>query len=89
MIPWQKREGYPARFCAALNRAAATIDLLIPPSIPMILYALVSNESIGALFLAGILPGLIMTAGFLVVCNIIARRRGFPCHRSPSTGEPS
>jgi tripartite ATP-independent transporter DctM subunit len=81
MIPWQRREGYPPAFCAALNSSAATIDLMIPPSIPMILYALVSNESIGALFLAGILPGLIMTAGFLVICNVIARRRGFPRSR--------
>jgi tripartite ATP-independent transporter DctM subunit len=81
MIPWQRREGYPAPFCAALNSSAATIDLLIPPSIPMILYALVASESIGALFLAGILPGLIMTAGFLVICNWTARRRGFPMQR--------
>jgi tripartite ATP-independent transporter DctM subunit len=78
MIPWQRRAGYPAPFCAALNSSAATIDILIPPSIPMILYALVSNVSIGALFFAGILPGLLLMAGFLALCNLIARRRGFP-----------
>jgi tripartite ATP-independent transporter DctM subunit len=83
MIPWQKREGYPAPFCAALNSSVATIDILIPPSIPLILYALVANVSIGALFFAGILPGLIMMAGFLALCNVIARRRGFPRTRPP------
>lgn len=78
LIPWQKREGYPAGFAAANNAAAATIAILIPPSIPMILYALVSNVSVGALFLAGVLPGLMLAAGFLLVCNLSARLRGFP-----------
>jgi tripartite ATP-independent transporter DctM subunit len=78
MIPWQRRAGYPAPFCAALNSSAPIIDLLIPPSIPMILYALVSNVSIGALFLAGVLPGLLLAVAFLAVCNIVARVRGFP-----------
>lgn len=78
MIPWQRREGYPAPFCAALNSTAATIDILIPPSIPLILYALVSNVSIGALFFAGILPGLALMVGFLALCGWLARRRGYP-----------
>jgi C4-dicarboxylate transporter, DctM subunit len=78
MIPWQRRAGYPAPFCAALNASAPIIDLLIPPSIPMILYALVSNESIGALFIAGVLPGLLLAVSFLAVCNIVARIRNFP-----------
>jgi tripartite ATP-independent transporter DctM subunit len=78
LIPWQKREGYPAGFAAANNAAAATIAILIPPSIPMILYALVSNVSVGALFLAGVLPGLMLAVSFLLVCNISARLRGFP-----------
>jgi C4-dicarboxylate transporter, DctM subunit len=78
MIPWQRRAGYPAPFCAALNSSAPIIDLLIPPSIPMILYALVSNVSIGALFIAGVLPGLLLAIAFLAVCNIVARIRNFP-----------
>lgn len=81
MIPWQRREGYPAPFCAALNSSAPIIDLMIPPSIPMILYALVSNASIGQLFLAGILPGLMLAVGYLVICNVVARRRNFPYRR--------
>lgn len=78
LIPWQVREGYPPGFAAANNAAAATIAILIPPSIPMILYALVSNVSVGALFLAGVLPGIMLAAGFLLVCRLSARLRGFP-----------
>ena len=61
----------------------ATIDILIPPSIPMIIYSLVSNASIGALFVAGILPGLVMCAGFMLVCYVQGRRRGFPRDQTP------
>ena len=78
LIPWQIREGYPGGFAAANNAAAATIAILIPPSIPMILYALVSNVSVGALFLAGVLPGLMLASGFILVCYLSARFRGFP-----------
>ena len=78
LIPWQVREGYPRGFVAANNSAAATIAILIPPSIPFILYSLVSNASIADLFVAGVLPGLMLTGGFVAVCNISARVRGFP-----------
>jgi tripartite ATP-independent transporter DctM subunit len=78
LIPWQKRLGYPPAFSAATLAAAATIDILIPPSIPMILFALVSNSSIAALFVAGILPGLLMCGGFMIVCWWVGKRRNFP-----------
>ena len=83
LIPWQVKMGYPRAFCGATIAAASTIDILIPPSIPLILFALVSNASIGALFLAGILPGLLLAVGFLAVCNVSARLRGFPFDRQP------
>jgi len=83
LIPWHKRLGYPPAFSAATLAAAATIDILIPPSIPMILFALVSNTSIAALFVAGILPGLLMCAGFMAVCWWIGRRRNFPRDTRP------
>lgn len=83
LIPWQKKVGYPPAFCGATMAASSTIDILIPPSIPLILYALISNVSIGALFYAGILPGLLLAVGFLVVCNISARLRGFPYEKNP------
>ena len=83
LIPWLKKLGYPSAFAAGTLAAAATIDILIPPSIPMIIYSLVSNASIGALFVAGILPGIVMCAGFMLVCYIQGRRRGFPRDETP------
>jgi len=83
LVPWQIKIGYPRAFCGATIAAASTIDILIPPSIPLILYSLVSSASIGALFYAGILPGLLLAVGFLVVCNVSARIRGFPYHKEP------
>ena len=83
LIPWQIKVGYPRAFCGATIAAASTIDILIPPSIPLILYSLVSNASIGALFFAGIVPGLLLAVGFTAVCNISARLRDFPYERRP------
>ena len=83
LIPWQKASGYPAAYCAANNAASSTIAILIPPSIPLILYSLVSDVSVSALFGAGVLPGLMLTAGFVAVNNISARLRGFPYERQP------
>ena len=83
LIPWQIREGYPPGFTAANNSAAATIAILIPPSIPFILYSLVSNVSIADLFLAGLLPGILLTTGFTSVCYFSARIRNFPLNKTP------
>jgi tripartite ATP-independent transporter DctM subunit len=86
LIPWQKRQGYPAGLCAANNATSAVTDILIPPSIPLILYSLVSGASIADLFTAGILPGLLMAAGFILVCSWVARRRGYRSDVAPTTG---
>lgn len=83
LIPWQKRLGYPPAFSAATLAAAATIDILIPPSIPMILFALSSNTSVAALFVAGILPGMLICGGFMAACWWVGRRRGFPRDTTP------
>jgi tripartite ATP-independent transporter DctM subunit len=83
LIPWHKRLGYPPAFSAATLAAAATIDILIPPSIPMILFALTANASIAALFVAGILPGLLMCGGFMFMCWWVGRRRNFPRDLTP------
>lgn len=68
---------YSRGYAAAITAASATIGPIIPPSIPMVLYALVSNASIGALFLAGILPGLVMGAVLMGMNYYLAAKRGF------------
>ena len=83
MIPWHKRLGYPAAFSAATLASAATIDILIPPSIPMILFALSANASIASLFVAGVLPGMLMCFGFMGVCWWVGKRRNFPRDTTP------
>lgn len=68
---------YSGGYAAAITAASATIGPIIPPSIPMVLYALVSNASIGALFLAGIVPGLVMGAVLMAMNTYLAHKRGF------------
>lgn len=77
LIPWQKREGYPGAFAAAATASSSVIAGLIPPSIPLIIFAAVSNESIASLFLAGVIPGLLLCAGFMLTCYLSGRLRGF------------
>lgn len=86
LIPWQKKHGYPPALCAANNATSSVIDVLIPPSIPMILYALVSGVSVGDLFVAGLLPGLIMAASFVLVCWFVAVRRKYPTQNERLNG---
>lgn len=85
LIPWQRRQGYPAGLCAANNSTSAVIDILIPPSIPMILYAVVSGVSIGDLFMAGVVPGLLMAAGFFAVCVWKGRQLGLRSSEAPTS----
>lgn len=84
LIPVQKKEGYPASFAAAINSASSTVSVLIPPSIPLILYGLIANVSILDLFIAGILPGLFLGTGMFVMVMLVAHRRNLP--RSPLEG---
>jgi tripartite ATP-independent transporter DctM subunit len=78
LIPSMKQRGYPPAFAAAVVAAASTMGPIIPPSIAFVVYALVSEVSIGKLFLAGAIPGVLMGVYLLVTASIVARRRGFP-----------
>lgn len=69
---------YQPGFAGAITAASATIGPIVPPSIPMVLYALVANTSVGYLFLGGVIPGLLMAGCLMLAIAIIARRRGFP-----------
>ncbi len=73
-----KKPEYPRGFAGAVVVASATIGPIIPPSIPMIIYALVSGASVGALFLGGLIPGLLMALLMMVVVHFIAVKRNMP-----------
>ena len=82
IIDMMTKEGrYPAGYAAAITAAAATIGPIIPPSIPMVLYSLISDTSIGYLFLGGILPGLLMGLVLMLMNARAARVRGFPVEK--------
>ena len=73
------RDGrYPASFAAALTAVSSVIGPIIPPSIPMVLYALISDTSIGYLFLGGVIPGLLIGAAQMALIAFNAKRRNFP-----------
>ena len=69
---------YTASYAAAVTAVSSVIGPIIPPSIPMVLYALISNASIGYLFLGGVIPGLLMALSQMIIVAITARRRNFP-----------
>jgi len=78
---------YAPGFAAATSAAAATLGPLVPPSIPMIFYALIANVSVGALFLAGMLPAALTALALMATVAVIARRRGFPAEAPPLWSE--
>jgi len=79
IIGMMTRDGkYPIAYAGAITASAAIIGPIIPPSIPMVVYALVSDASIGYLFLGGVIPGLLLGVVFMVMNALIARRRNYP-----------
>src|SRR5262245_38564517 len=79
IIGMMTRDGrYPVSYAAAITASAAIIGPIIPPSIPMVLYALISDTSIGYLFLGGVIPGLLLGIAFMGTNALLARRRDYP-----------
>lgn len=78
LIPGMKKAGYPADFSAAVTAASSTVGPIIPPSVPMIIVGALSGISVGKMFLAGAIPGILMGLAMMVTCYIISVRRGFP-----------
>lgn len=78
LIPAMKEDGYDVAYSGAVIAAAATIGPIIPPSIPMVIYGVLANVSIAKLFMAGVIPGLLLGLGFMIVCGIKAKRRNYP-----------
>lgn len=74
LLPVMKEEGYPEDFSAAINASAATIGPIIPPSIPLVFIGLLTNLSVGRLFLGGVIPGFLMGAGLMLVCYLKVKK---------------
>lgn len=87
VIPAMKREGYSSEVSAAVSASSSGIGPLIPPSSPMILYSAVTGTSLGALFAAGLIPGILLGLAFMVLVAVLALRRQWVRHGSFSLAE--
>lgn len=83
MIPSMIKKGYDKDFSGAVTASAGSLGILVPPSIPMIIYAVTAEVSVGEMFLAGIFPGLIMGLGLIICVFIISKKRGFKNSDNP------
>jgi tripartite ATP-independent transporter DctM subunit len=77
---------YPIDMAAGLTAAAATIGPIIPPSLPMVVYGAAAEVSVGKLFIAGIVPGVLMGLALMVLCSVMARKLDLPKGRFPTAG---
>ncbi len=77
LIPAMVRSGYPREFSTGIIATSGSLGILIPPSIPLIVYGIATEQSIGDLFIAGILPGILAGIMLLVLVVVISRRRGY------------
>jgi C4-dicarboxylate transporter DctM subunit len=87
VLPEMVRHGYPMRFGAGIITVAGSLGILMLPSIPKIIYAVSTGTSIGALFVAGLLPGMLLTAMLCAVTWYLARKRDYPRMKRASWGE--
>ncbi len=83
LIPDMVKKGYPKGFSAGITVASSTIGMIIPPSVPMLMYAMVSGASVGKLFLAGLVPGVLVGVTQLVLTYVLSRKRGYHPENEP------
>ncbi|MDD7973348.1 TRAP transporter large permease [Roseinatronobacter alkalisoli] len=87
MIPGMKKAGYPADFSAAVTAASSTVGPIIPPSVPMIIVGSLSGISVGKMFIAGAVPGVLLGIAMMITTYILAVRRGYPRQQWRGVGE--
>lgn len=85
-IKAMKDEGYDLEFSAAVTAASATIGPIVPPSIPMVMFGVLGNVSVGALFIGGLIPGVLMGLFMMLTVTVVAKRRGYPVRQRSSFG---
>jgi len=78
LIPLMNKRGFPTLFSASVVAAAGVVGPIIPPSIPMVIYGVMAGVSIGALFMGGIIPGILVGLGLMAVAYVKAKRHGYP-----------
>lgn len=83
LIPEMTKRGYPIEVASGITVASSTMGMIIPPSVPMIIYAIAAEESIGRLFLGGIIPGIMVGLMQMLVIAYLARRNGYPTEVVP------
>ena len=86
-IKAMRDEKYDDDFAGAVTAASAIIGPLVPPSIPMVIYGVTANASVGRLFLAGVVPGVLCAAALMTLIYFIARKRGYPKYPMARLGE--
>ncbi|MBM7552011.1 TRAP transporter large permease [Thalassobacillus pellis] len=84
LIPSMKKQGYDKETAVGVTAASSTIGVVIPPSIPMIIYAGLTNVSVGALFIVGIVPGVLIGLGMMAIVYMLALKRGYPTYQRAS-----
>ena len=87
LIPIMKEEGYDSEFSCGITMASSTIGILIPPSIPLCLYGICTETSIGAMFMAGFLPGIFVGFLQMIICYFISKKRSYHCKKKATTKE--
>ncbi len=86
-IEAMKEKGYDVDFSCAVTAASATIGPIIPPSLPMIIYGVLADTSVGGLFIGGIIPGLLMGLSLMLMVYFIAKKRNYPKRKFPAPKE--
>jgi C4-dicarboxylate transporter, DctM subunit len=87
LIPNMKKQGYDTETAVGVTAASSTIGVIIPPSIPMIIFAGLTNASVGALFLGGIVPGILIGLGMMLFIYIMALKKGYPKSKRATFGQ--
>lgn len=77
LIPSMKEDGYDAEFSAAVTASSSVVGPIIPPSIPFVIFSLLTGASVGGLFMAGVIPGILLGLGLMIMAFIISKRRGY------------
>lgn len=81
MIPTMKKEGYEPKDAVAISASSSLVGPIIPPSLPMIVVGTLTGISVGKLFIAGIVPGLLLGLGMMIIVYFLARKKGYPVQK--------